>query len=82
MINVVKTLYYRDFLWKISFNRNLIFESAVETHRYYVGKGNNSRLIRKIMSKRSWWIEEAKQENAHFIWTQLKIYEVYKNQRS
>ena len=33
------------------------------------------------MSKRTWWVEDSKQENAHLVWTQLKIYEVYKNQR-
>jgi len=52
-----------------------------EIYKYYIGKGNNSRLIRKIMAKRPWWVEDSKQENAHFIWTQLKIYDVYKNQR-
>ena len=33
------------------------------------------------MSKRSWWAETSQQENANFIWTQLKIYDVYKAQR-
>ena len=32
------------------------------------------------MSKRQWWVEDSKQENAHFIWTQLKVYDVIKNQ--
>jgi hypothetical protein len=34
------------------------------------------------MAKRGWWVEDSKQENAHFVWTQLKVYDVYKNQRS
>ena len=33
------------------------------------------------MNKRSWWVEESKQENAHFVWTQLKVYEIYKSQK-
>lgn len=33
------------------------------------------------MGKRSWWVEESKPENAHFIWTQLKVYEIYKTQK-
>ena len=74
--------HYRDFLWKISFNRNFHIENSVQPYRYYVGKGNNSRLVRRIMSKRGWGVEQQKQENAHFIGTQLKIYDVYKNQRS
>ena len=78
----MRSLYYRDFIWKISFNRGVMFESTQEIHRYYVGKGNNSRLIRRIMAKRPWWSETTQQENANFVWTQLKIYDVYKYQRS
>ena len=80
--DVVRVLYYRDFLWKVGFNRGLMFESTQEIHRFYVGKGNNSRLIRRIMAKKPWWSETSQQDNANFIWTQLKIYDVYKNQRS
>ena len=50
--DVVRILYYRDFLWKVGFNRGLMFESTQEIHRFYVGKGNNSRLIRRIMAKK------------------------------
>ena len=75
-------LYYRDFLWKINFNRGFFLTAPTEAYRFYVGKGNNSRLIRRIMSKRQWWVEDSKQENAHFIWTQLKVYDVIKNQRT
>lgn len=74
MFYIVRQLYYRDFIWKIWYNRGFMYECAQETYKYYVGKGNNSRLIRRIMSKRSWWVEESKPENAHFIWTQLKVY--------
>ncbi len=80
--NIVRILYYRDFLWKVNFNRGLVIESTQEIHRFYVGKGNNSRLVRRIMGRKSWWTETLQQENANFIWTQLKIYDVYKNQRS
>jgi len=80
--NLVRVLYYRDFLWKVSFNRGLLIESTQEIHRFYVGKGNNSRLIRRIMAKKPWWSETLQQENANFIWTQLKIQDVYKSQKS
>jgi hypothetical protein len=33
------------------------------------------------MVKKSWWTETSQPENANFIWTQLKIYDVYKTQR-
>lgn len=34
------------------------------------------------MAKRPWWVEEYKIENAHFVWTQLKVYDAYKTQIS
>jgi hypothetical protein len=34
------------------------------------------------MGRRPWWVEESKIENAHFVWTQLKVYEAYKWQRA
>jgi hypothetical protein len=74
-------MYYRDFLWKIGFNRGFVYELPGEVFRYFVGKGNNSRLVRNIMGRRPWWVEEARPENAHFIWTQLKLYDVYKSQK-
>ena len=53
---VVKQLYYFDFLWKIAFNRGFFTAPLGETYKYYVGGGNNSRLIRRIMGKRPWWV--------------------------
>lgn len=64
------------------YNRGFIYETPQSVFRFYVGKGNNSRLVRRIMGKRPWWVEEYKIENAHFVWTQLKVYDAYKTQRS
>jgi len=48
--------------------------------KYFVGKGNNSKLIKTIMAKRWWWNLETKEENSNFVWTQLKIYSIYEKQ--
>jgi hypothetical protein len=42
---------------------------------YYVGQGNNSKLIRNLMENRPWWNEESYQANfsgVNFIWTAVK----------
>ena len=41
-------------------------------YKYYVGKGNNSRLINRCFAARPWWVEVDKIENANFTWTQWK----------
>lgn len=41
-------------------------------YRFYVGKGNNSNLIKSIMKQRWWWTETNDVASAHFVWTQLK----------
>jgi hypothetical protein len=40
--------------------------------KYFVGKGNNAALIRKLMGNRSWWTATETMEEAHFVWTQWK----------
>ena len=46
----------------------------------YVGRGNNSNLIRAIVKQR-FWLEETKHKNdAQILWTQLKEEAVFKRQ--
>lgn len=42
------------------------------TYKYYLGKGNNSALVKQLLSTRSWWtrITEEEMEGANLIWTQ------------
>jgi hypothetical protein len=42
------------------------------TYKYFVGKGNNSSLIKKCFSNRSWWSQVTDPGDAHFIWTQWR----------
>ena len=79
---VIKVMYYKDLIWKIWFNYNRKYEGSTHTPRFYIGRGNNSRLIKSIMGKRWWWKIETKEENANFLWTQLKLYSVYQSQNS
>lgn len=83
IINLVKILYYKDMIWKNSFNLGLRYtipknnNGETASLKYFVGKGNNSKLIKNIMAKRWWWSLDSKEDNSNFIWTQLKIYSIY-----
>lgn len=45
-------------------------------YTYYVDKGNNHSIIRKVLSSREWWksikLSENEITDANFIWTQLR----------
>jgi hypothetical protein len=74
-------MYYKDFLWKQCYNSGWRVKNCeASVPRYFIGRGNNSKLIKAIMGKRWWWKNETKEENANFLWTQLKIYSVYNDQ--
>ena len=49
---------YKDFLWKVNFT-NLIHvrmpDDIEKPYKFFVGKGNNSALIKGIMRRRFWW---------------------------
>ena len=54
--------------------------TASETHKpnnhykFYVGKGNNSVLVRSLLKQRFWWQLHDKEEieKCNFMWTQLR----------
>ena len=47
-------------------------ESEAIQYKFFVGKGNNSRLILKCFNSRPWWIEETDIFESNFAWTQWK----------
>lgn len=49
----------------------------------FVGQGNNSNLIKKVLKKR-WWLQlgEAVTANTQFVWTQIKHKNFVMSQRS
>lgn len=76
---------YRDFLWKVNFSNNLFVEPEFDNdkpYRVYIGRGNNSMLVRGLMKRRFWWVIVDKPECANFSWTQLKIPELIGSQPS
>lgn len=53
-----ETYHYRDMLWKINYSNRLFVEPPLEyEHRLkaYVGKGNNSSMVRGLISRRYWF---------------------------
>ena len=50
--------YYRDLIWRVGFSNELLIKAPTEYEqkiKVFVGKGNNNKLIRKIISRRSWY---------------------------
>jgi hypothetical protein len=53
-----ETYYYRDLIWKMNFTNNRYVEVPLEyEHRLkvFVGKGNNSCMVRGLISRRPWY---------------------------
>lgn len=64
-----------DKIWRKILNRSNGVEIQLGNsgqYKYYLGKGNNARLIRRLMSGRGWWTDVSNIEEAHFAWTQWK----------
>ena len=53
---------------------------AENKYKYYLGKGNNSLLVKSLMKRRFWWVEVDDPKGANFVWTQLKINTYYQFQ--
>ena len=81
---------YREFLFLINFAHRvfhpLLLKEDTEKcktenkYKYYLGKGNNSLLVKSLMKRRFWWTEVDDPKAANFVWTQLKINTYYQFQ--
>lgn len=60
--------------------RKLDFNSYQAPIKMYIGPGNNSNLIRSLMKKRFWFVEVTQAKDANFVWTQIKIDNMFSNQ--
>ena len=63
-----------DHMWRTLLNLTngiKVLEQKAQ-FKYFVGKGNNSELIKRLLGNRSWWIATDNQSEANFIWTQWK----------
>lgn len=74
---------FRDFLFKVNFahgrynaivmREDITYMKAEMKYRAYVGKGNNSLLIKSLLKRRFWWVIDEESKNCQFVWTQLKV---------
>ena len=72
-----ETYYYRDFVWRCGFSSGTIVEVPNPGEypfkvKFFLGRGNNSRLIRGLVLRRPWYQITDKIEDAHVAWTQIK----------
>jgi hypothetical protein len=50
---------------RISYER-----SELKRYKIFIGKGNNSKLVKSIFSSRFWWSLTEDKDEANLIWTQ------------
>lgn len=55
-------------------------KNTVPKYAFYVGPGNNCKLIRAIMRRRPWWFECGDAKEADFVWTQIKVKNIFEFQ--
>lgn len=83
---------FLDFLFKVNFSNNIYvpfdFAKPDETvmyprYRAYVGKGNNSLLVKSLLKRRFWWeiVETPDVSDLTFYWSQNIVDEVHERQR-
>ena len=79
-ISPFETYYYRDLVWRVGFSNEHLVKSPLDYEqkiKIFIGKGNNSRLIKSIVNRRLWYQITDKIEDANVIWTQLKVPSIY-----
>lgn len=48
----------------------------------YIAAGNNGAMIKGLLKRRFWWsIVEERTSDCQFVWTQLKVAEVFEKQK-
>jgi Tubulin-tyrosine ligase family len=50
-----------------------VLPSQNSTYTYFLGRGNNSELVKRVLCTRPWWsqVEEETLPNVNFAWTQI-----------
>ena len=50
-------------------------------YKYFIGKGNNSIMVRSLFKNRYWWVQgDSMDDNKiNFTWTQTKVQKVIDN---
>jgi hypothetical protein len=70
----IKELFVPEFSQMINSANGVTVTSPDYSHsyRYFIGRGNNSMLINRLLGSRGNWIRTDSPSNAHFVWTQCK----------
>lgn len=51
-------------------------------YKAYIAIGNNGSMIRGLIKRRFWWtITEERTSDCNFVWTQLKVQDVFDRQK-
>lgn len=50
-------------------------------YKYFIGKGNNSMMVRSLFKNRYWWVQGDEIDNKvlNFTWTQNKVQKIFEN---
>lgn len=74
----LKEKYYREFLMKVLKSNGIdnpkFPNASFAPYKYYIGRGNNSGIVRTALKSRFWWSmgDFDDWEDYNFIWTQWK----------
>ena len=49
-----------------------VIQGELKSYKFYVGPGNNSELVIKVIRSRPWWSRIDSAREAHFVWTATK----------
>ena len=73
--NAVKSCFDEVRIWKKVINGSNGIDTNpgfLPVYSVFIGKGNNSPLVKKMILKRSWWVLTEHKDQANFVWTQWK----------
>lgn len=81
-----------NFIFKVNYSNNIYIALNVlrvteipVIHRFkvYIGRGNNSLLVKSILKRRFWWeiTNNIEEEGISFYWTQNKVDKIHNLQR-
>jgi Tubulin-tyrosine ligase family len=65
-----RDLFY-DYTDKVNLSNGIVVNKSKQCQfLYYVGRGNNSELIKELLKRRWWWKQADSSKEAHFLWSQ------------
>lgn len=82
---------YLELLWKNMLSHNIYVNldlkcddiaSRPKKWKAYIAAGNNGAMIKGLIKRRFWWsIVDERTPDCNFVWTQLKIPEIFERQK-